>query len=88
MAESEPGASAEGRININDVPEQISRIFFGQGSSRPHYTDDSYGVPGLSVPGFGLSPGPLLYRGEAVSGVSGLVATQTHIQDTWTISSS
>ena len=69
MAESEPGASAEGRININDVPEQISRIFFGQGSSRPHYTDDSYGVPGLSVPGFGLSPGPLLYRGEAVRSV-------------------
>ena len=61
---TESALSPEGRININDVPDQISRIFFGQGGNRPHYTDDTYGAPGFSGPGFGFTPGPLLYRGE------------------------
>ena len=58
MTESE--LSAESRINIKDVPEQISRIFFGQGSNRPAYNDDGFGSPGF---GFSSSS-PLLYRGE------------------------
>ena len=64
---SESNLPAESRINIKDVPEQISRIFFGQGSNRPAYTDDGYGSPD-----FGFSPGsgsPLLYRGETVRNV-------------------
>ena len=45
--------SPEGRINIKDVPDQISKIFFGNGGNRPSYLDDSYGVPQSPV----LSPG-------------------------------
>ena len=58
---TESDLAAESRINIKDVPEQISRIFFGQGSNRPSYTDDSYGSPD-----FGFSTNPLLYGGETV----------------------
>ena len=58
---TESDLAAESRINIKDVPEQISRIFFGQGSNRPSYTDDSYGSPD-----FGFSTNPLLYRGETL----------------------
>lgn len=45
--------SPEGRINIKDVPDQISKIFFGNGGNRPSYLDDGYGVPQSPV----LSPG-------------------------------
>ena len=53
--------SAESRINIKDVPEQISRIFFGQGNNRPSYTDDGYGSPGFLFPS---DSSLLFYRGE------------------------
>ena len=57
---TESHLTAESRLNIQDVPEQISRIFFGQGSNRPSYTDDGYGSPDFGFP----SSNPLLYRGE------------------------
>ena len=46
MAESD--SDPEGRLNIQDVPQEISRIFFGgshPGGGRPSYNDDGYGAP-------------------------------------------
>ena len=52
-------AQQENRLGIEDVPGEISRIFFGGGvqGSRPSYSD-SY-----QPPSSGLSPGGSLYRG-------------------------
>ena len=58
--ESEP----ESRINIKDVPEQISRIFFGSshpGGGRPSYFDDSYGAPPQNSGYGGINP--VYYQG-------------------------
>ena len=58
----------ESRLDIKDVPEQISRIFFGQpGGNRPSYLDDGYGSPfspPLSDPGFPGAGYPIYYQGN------------------------
>ena len=58
----------ESRLDIKDVPEQISRIFFGQpGGNRPSYLDDGYGsplFPPISDPGFPGAGYPIYYQGN------------------------
>ena len=58
----------ESRLDIKDVPEQISRIFFGQpGGNRPSYLDDGYGsplFPPISDSGFPGAGYPIYYQGN------------------------
>ena len=48
----------QNRLSIDEVPDQISRIFFGKGiqSGRPNYAS-SYQPPS---PGYGVPQGPVL----------------------------
>ena len=62
----QPELSAEARLNIQDVPGEISRIFFGshEGGGRPpsYWPDDVWSGGGLGDPGRPLG---LVYQGES-----------------------
>ena len=63
MSSADQEASAEARLNIQDVPGEISRIFFGShegGGRPPSYWDDGY-TGGLADPS---RPMLLVYPGE------------------------
>ena len=70
MSSVDQEASAEARLNIQDVPGEISRIFFGShegGGRPPSYWDSGYtGGGGLGDPG---RPMRLVYPG-AVNNVN------------------
>ena len=59
-----PELSAEARLNIQDVPGEISRIFFGshEGGGRPpsYWPDEEWSAGGVSDPG---RPVGLVYPG-------------------------
>ena len=58
---------AESRLRVDEVPDQLSRIFFGnnKGGSRPSYQAPSPGYQAPGAPG-GFYPGTAttLYYGE------------------------